>query len=262
MSWIHPDWIKPQWPVPAHVHALCTTRSGGHSLPPYQALNLGDHVGDSHAAVTVNRVALQEAMGAEPVFLSQVHGVKVLRLSAAIEQGMQADASVTQSSRIACTMMVADCLPVLFTNMEGSTVAAAHAGWRSLAGTGGHGVIEGVLEEFRALALNPDASVASKIIAWLGPCIGPDKFEVGADVRDAFVSQDLAASDLFIAQEGGKWMADLQGLARLRLAQWGVTQIYGNDGSHAWCTVSNPSRFFSYRRDGVSGRMAACVWLD
>jgi YfiH family protein len=158
--------------------------------------------------------------------------------------------------------MVADCLPVLLTNQQGSRVAAVHAGWRGLVGQGGQGVLETIFEYFMASALVDTAHDATEIIAWLGPCIGPKAFEVGDEVRDAFAAHDRAALALFKPQPAGKWLADLQGLARLRLAALGVTQIYGNDGSRSWCTVSQPSRFFSYRRDGVSGRMAACIWLD
>jgi YfiH family protein len=156
--------------------------------------------------------------------------------------------------------MVADCLPVLLTNEQGSLIAAAHAGWRSLAGTAGQGVLENVLACFKSQGPVDSAHEATKIIAWLGPCIGSKAFEVGGEVRDTFVSHDLAAQALFVPTTRGKWLADLQGLARLRLAAAGVTQIYGNDGSSDWCTVSQPSRFFSYRRDRVTGRMAACIW--
>jgi YfiH family protein len=196
------------------------------------------------------------------VFLSQVHGTHVERLSAKTAHGTPADACITDQVGVACTIMVADCLPVLLCNEQGSLVAAAHAGWRGLAGPGGHGVLEQTLESFRALAPVNSAQAAPKIIAWLGPCIGPERFEVGNEVREAFVAHDPAARLMFTPQSHGKWLADLQGLARLRLGALGVTDIGGNDGSRPWCTVSNPSRFFSYRRDGVTGRMAACIWLD
>ena len=258
----HPDWLVPQWPVPAQVHAVCTTRKGGRSVAPYAGFNLGDHVGDDAGAVEANRSQLAQALGAQPVFLSQVHGAQVEQIFKYSLLGTPADGCITGEPGVACTIMVADCLPVLLTNAQGSLVAAAHAGWRSLAGQGGRGILEQVIGSFRALAPVDKAPVATEIIAWLGPCIGPEAFEVGAEVQAAFVAQDPAARALFRPHGEGKWLADLQGLARLRLQALGVSQIYGNDGTRNWCTVSNPSRFFSHRRDRISGRMAACIWLD
>lgn len=254
------DWLTPDWPAPAGVKALCTTRAGGVSTGPYGALNLGDHVGDSTQAVAANRLILQQATGAKSVFLTQIHGTHTVNLSDTTPDGTAADACVTRQAGLACTIMVADCLPVLFTHESGALVAAAHAGWRGLVGQGGHGVLEDVVDGFRGQAPVPSAFVATELIAWLGPCIGREAFEVGDEVRAAFVQADPGASALFSAVRSGKWLADLQGLARRRLAALGVTRIYGNDGSHTWCTVSQPSRFFSYRRDGVSGRMAVCIW--
>jgi hypothetical protein len=216
--------------------------------------------------VAANRAILRQAIDARPVFLSQVHGTHVEWISGDTAHGTQADGCITDQTRVACTIMVADCLPVLLTNEQGSLVAGAHAGWRGLAGEGGQGVLEAVIGCFCAPAQVNKAQDATKIIAWLGPCIGPESFEVGDDVRDVFVAHDRAALTMFTPKtgnsSGGKWLADLQGLARLRLTALGVTQIYGNDGTPSWCTVSNLLRFFSYRRDGVSGRMAACIWLD
>lgn len=257
-----PDWLVPQWPAPTHVHAVCSTRAGGQSVAPFDAFNLGDHVGDDPAAVRANRLKLAQALGARPVFLSQVHGAQVEQVSVDTAHGTSADACITAQSGVACTIMVADCLPVLLTNAQGSLVAAAHAGWRGLAGQGGRGIMEQVIESFRALAPVDNAQEAIEIIAWLGPCIGPQAFEVGDEVRHAFGAQDGAARLMFRPHGDGKWLADLQGLARLRLQALGVSQIYGNDGTRNWCTVSNPSRFFSHRRDRVSGRMVACIWLD
>ncbi len=241
------DWIVPDWPAPPNVRAVCTTRAGGVSISPYDGLNLGDHVGDDPAAVGRNRRIFSEALGARPVFLQQVHGVKTMSLSIETPDGMTADGCVTNQRGIACTIMVADCLPILLTDAHGSAGAAAHAGWRGLA--------EGVVEVAAAAMPRGD------LIAWLGPCIGPDAFEVGAEVRDAFVARNAGAATLFKAHGQGKFLADLPGLARLRLHALGVTAIHGNDGSIEWCTVSNPSRFFSHRRDRVSGRLAAAVWL-
>ena len=269
-SGINPAWLIPEWPAPARVHAIVTTRTGGQSVAPYDQLNLADHVGDSAARVASNRALLQRAIQARPVFLSQVHGTQAVLLSDTTAQGATADGCLANQPRLACTIMVADCMPVLLTNTEGSLVAAAHAGWRSLAAHGGPGIIEHIYEYFTALAPVDSSQVATKLIAWLGPCIGPQAFEVGPEVRAAFVAHDPAAADLFApkisdtsgTESGQKWLANLPGLARLRLNALGVTQIYGNDGTRPWCTVSNPSRFFSHRRDRVSGRMAACIWLD
>ena len=255
------DWLVPQWPAPPHVRALCTTRVGGRSGAPFDSLNLGDHVGDSPAAVAANRSLLRQALGARPIFLKQVHGVQTLRLSDASADGTQADACCTHQAGLVCTVMAADCLPVLLTDERGSVVAAAHAGWRGLAGQGGPGILESVLSSLDLLQGGDALSGRSGILAWLGPCIGPQAFVVGSEVRKAFVSQDSEAAALFAAVTGEKWLADLQGLARLRLNALGVRKIYGNDGTGAWCTVSNRARYFSHRRDGVSGRMAACIWL-
>ena len=255
------DWLVPQWPAVPRVRALCTTRVGGDSAAPFDSLNLGDHVGDNPTAVAANRALLQQAMGVRPIFLAQVHGVQTVRLSAATDTGTEADGCCTDLGGIACTVMVADCLPVLLTDTRGSVVAAAHAGWRGLAGQGGHGILESVLSSLDRLRCAEATADHSDILAWLGPCIGARAFQVGADVRDAFVSQEPQAAALFVAQAGGKWLADLQGLARLRLRSLGVSRIYGNDGAGSWCTVSHPERYFSHRRDGVSGRMAACIWL-
>jgi YfiH family protein len=259
---LNPDWLLPKWPAPAAVRSLCTTRAGGRSAGPYESMNLGDHVGDNPFAVGANRAALHEAIAARPVFLSQVHGIGVVALGRATAHGTEGDACITTERGVACTIMVADCLPVLFTNERGSFVAAAHAGWRGLAGQAGIGVLESVSHRFLPSDPGARAQAASQTMAWLGPCIGPDAFEVGPEVKLAFEANDpLAAACFKPGAAKGKWLADLAGLARQRLRALGVTQIFGNDGSPAWCTVRNPSRFFSHRRDGVSGRMAACIWL-
>ena len=255
---MNPDWLIPQWPAPARVRALCTTRSGGVSQAPYDSLNLGEQVGDDPLAVAANRRTFANSLAARPVFLSQVHGSAVVTLAADSGHGSVADASLTMQPGLACTIMVADCLPVLFADTQGSVVAAAHAGWRGLAGQRGQGVLEQTLNRLCRVSAT---GVAADVMAWLGPCIGPQTFEVGDDVRDAFTAQDQAAQALFRPQLAGKWVADLPGLARLRLRRAGVAQIYGNDGSQTWCTVSNPARYFSHRRDRVSGRMVACIWL-
>jgi YfiH family protein len=244
------------------VQSVCTTRAGGHSLPPYAALNLGDHVGDLAAHVAANRAIFQNALAVRPVFLSQVHGLDVVALDQATPDATPADACFTTQAQLACTIMVADCLPVLLTNAAGTQVAAAHAGWRSLAGIDGLGILENVFKTFSLSEQAGCSRAAPEIIAWLGPCIGPEKFEVGADVRDAFVKHSPQAHLLFTPHAPGKWLANLPGLARMRLAALGITQVFGNDGSREWCTVSQASRFFSHRRDGVSGRMAASIWTS
>jgi len=200
---------------------------------------------------------LAQALGARPVFLRQVHGHRVVALDEHTPQGTEADVCYTRERGVACTIMVADCLPLLFTDRRGSFVAAAHAGWRGLAGQGGIGVVEALCQR---LEVTTRARAASMLV-WLGPCIGPQAFEVGHDVRSAFLAHDPQAVACFTSiPRTDKWFADLQALARLRLAALGITQVFGNDGNKFWCTVSNPSRFFSHRRDRISGRLAASVW--
>jgi polyphenol oxidase len=259
--------LQPNWPVPAHVRSACSLRSGGVSVAPYDALNLGDHVGDDAAAVAANRAAYAKALSARPVYLKQVHGWDVVSLDARSADGTIADACLTAEKNLACTIMVADCLPVLFCNSQGTLVGAAHAGWRGLCGAGGMGVLEQIYKRFEHVAGIESARSATKSIAtdlrvWLGPCIGPSAFEVGWEVREAFVSADKKAAQHFKPHGEEKFLADLPALARQRLQALGITQIYGNDGSDAWCTVSNPSQFFSHRRDQVSGRFAASIWLE
>lgn len=256
------DWLVPDWPVPAGVHAVCTTRASGVSGAPYDSLNLGDHVGDDPAHVAANRAIFQQAIGARAVFLNQVHGTQVLQLDAVTPHASVADACLTDQPGLACTIMVADCLPVLFASVDGGWVAAAHAGWRGLAGSNGVGILEETCKHFDALALVNKGKVDTQIIAWLGPCIGPHAFEVGDEVRMAFVTHDPQAAAMFEPLVGGKWLANLAGLARQRLAALGVTQVFGNDGSADWCTFAQSSRFFSHRRDRVSGRLAVSIWRD
>jgi copper oxidase (laccase) domain-containing protein len=244
-------------------------------------MNLGDHVGDAQAHVDANRALLARATGVHSVFLKQVHGSDVAVLDTAVSDGHQADACVTTLGQRACTIMVADCLPVLLCTDDGSVVAAAHAGWRGLAGSGGDGlsgmasragVLESVYASICASFKPPRQQIrggdAIKVIAWLGPCIGPTAFEVGPEVKTALESAQPEAAQCFIPAGAGKYLANLSGLARLRLQALGITQIYGNDGSAPWCTAGNPSRFFSHRRDagvpgngfGTTGRMAAAIW--
>jgi YfiH family protein len=243
--------LIPDWAAGARVGALMSTRAGGVSAAPFDSLNLGRSAGDEPAAVDENRRRFAAALGARPVWLSQVHGARVLRLMADTGNAStraEADAAITTVSGLACTVMVADCLPVLFAASDGRGVGAAHAGWRGLAG--------GVLEATVATLCEAAACAPRELKAWLGPCIGPRQFEVGADVLDAF-----GGGPHFRPRprpDGAmRWLADLAGLARERLFAAGLTQISGG----AWCTVEDASRFFSFRRDGVTGRMAAAVWL-
>lgn len=272
----HCDWLVPQWPVPACVKAVFTTRSGGVSEAPFGTMNLGSHVGDLPDSVATNRAVLHQAIDTcRPVFFNQVHGNRVQRLEAHSLDGLSADACLTSRSKLACCIMVADCLPVLLAAQDGSRVAAAHAGWRGLAGGqngngNGNGIIESVWKSWSAFAPQGQAPQAAKIIAWLGPCIGPSAFEVGEEVKAAFGASQPESARWFTQIGPKKYLADLAGLARQRLQALGITQIYGNDGSPSWCTVGNSSRFFSHRRDagiagngfGTTGRMAACIWLD
>lgn len=251
------SWFAPDWPAPAGVRALCTTREGGVSVAPFDSFNLGDHVRDEPLAVAGNRERFAALTSpARPVFLQQVHGTQIVRLTPDMPDGAVADACMVQGPGVAATIMVADCLPVLFAHASGTAVAAAHAGWRGLA----DGVIEAT-----ARALH-NAAGEGEIIAWLGPCIGPKAFEVGTEVCEAFVAVDHEAAAHFWPLGEGKFLADLQALARLRLLAVGITNVHGNDGTASWCTVTQASRFFSHRRDatilGSTGRMAACVWID
>ena len=243
-----------QWCLVEGVQAFCSTRAGGVSLAPYDSLNLGDHVGDDPVHVAQNRERLRAQLsGAHAVFLKQVHGVQAIELDPQTPDGCIADAAWTTHPKLACTMMVADCLPILLCDDQAQVVAAAHAGWRGLA----HGVLENTVQTLVKQAHCP----TSRVHAWLGPCIGVTAFEVGLDVVQAFVSVHPDDGVFFHphAHTQKKW-ADLAGLARARLTRMGVVSITGNDSSSEWCTVSQTSRFFSYRRDGVTGRMAAGIW--
>jgi len=243
-----PGLLLPDWPAPARVRAACTTRIGGVSLGAYASLNMGRSAGDASAAVSENRRRVHQALAlpAEPCWIRQVHGVRAVQMPQAAP-GPDADASFTIEPGVVCAVHAADCLPVLLCDQSGTVVAAAHAGWRGLAG--------GVLERtVAALPVPPQA-----LLAWLGPAIGPEAFEVGEEVRECFVAADAAAARAFRpAVLAGKHYADLFALARLRLARAGVHRVHGGGLS----THADPARFFSYRRDGVTGRMAALIWLE
>lgn len=245
--------LHADWPAPANIHAVVTTRAGGVSHAPWDSLNLGTHVNDDPAHVLENRQRLLErlrktAFCETPQWLNQIHGITVIEAEASAQKRAlwlpDADAVTTAQKNIPCVVMTADCLPVFFCDRTGSRVAVAHAGWRGLC----DGVLEATLSTF---------SDPAEVMAWLGPAIGPEKFEVGAEVRAAFLQQDAAVENAFVPSTNqGRWLADIYVLAHRRLQRAGVTSVHGG----GLCTVSDPSRFFSYRRDGCTGRMAAVIW--
>lgn len=237
------DWLTPHWPAPEWVRTCVTTRAGGVSVAPYDSFNLAVHVEDDPVAVAKNRQRLLSQLGCRPAWLQQVHGIAVAQADP--ESVIEADASWTATPGVACAVMTADCLPALFCDRAGTRVAAAHAGWRGLA----NGVLEATLD---ALAAEPEDT-----LVWLGPAIGPQAFEVGAEVREAFVSQhDQAASAFIPSANAGRFMADIYQLARIRLAACGINAVYGG----GFCTFSD-SRFYSYRRAAQTGRFASLIWL-
>jgi polyphenol oxidase len=237
--------IVPDWPAPPRVKSGMTTREGGVSTAPWNSLNLGDHVGDDPVHVAANRARLRQQLPAEPAWLKQVHSSRVVELER--DPNREADAALTRQAGQVCAVLTADCLPVLFCDRAGTVVAAAHAGWRGLAG----GVLETTVA---AMQVPPD-----EILAWMGAAIGPQAFEVGDDVRAAFVAQHPQAAAAFVAQPTpGKWLADIYQLARIRLRHAGVQAIYGGGR----CTFNEADSFYSYRRDGVTGRMASLIWLE
>jgi YfiH family protein len=237
--------IVPDWPAPANVRALATTRRGGLGSGVYASFNLATHVGDDAAVVAANRDLLRECVSVPPFWLNQVHGTRCVGVDEAVP-GTDADAAWTRGRRFACAVLTADCLPLLLCDETGSVVAAAHAGWRGLLG--------GVIESTVAAMATP----GGRLMAWLGPAIGPAAFEVGGEVRAAFVAHDPAAASAFAARGGDKWLCDLYALARQRLAAQGVERLFGG----SFCTVGEPDRFFSYRREGTTGRMASLIWLE
>lgn len=237
-------WLTPDWPAPANVRACVTTRAGGVSLEPFDSFNLGDHVGDDPVAVAENRRRLTAELGCQPAWLSQVHGIDVVEADPSVVS--TADASWSATRGIACTIMTADCLPALFCDRAGTRVGAAHAGWRGLAG----GVLEATVD---AMGLAP-----VELLVWLGPSIGPQAFEVGPEVREAFLKGHAEAEHAFLpSANAGKYMADIYELARIRLAVKGVTAVYGGD----FCTFTDTEDFYSYRRNACTGRLASLVWL-
>lgn len=239
-------YLIPSWPAPARVRAFTSTRGGGVSQAPYTSFNCADHVGDDPQAVSTNRRILAEQLGlpSAPYWLQQVHGTQVVQAGAAADVP-QADACVAFDTDRVCVVLTADCLPVLFCDSAGTRVGAAHAGWRGLAS----GVLESTVE---AMDCDPH-----ELLAWMGPAIGPQAFEVGAEVREVFVAQNAAASSAFVDHRGGHYLADLYALARQRLLALGLQGVYGGD----YCSYTDATRFYSYRRERDTGRMSSLIWL-
>ncbi len=242
-------WIEPDWPAMPGVRAAFSLRHPGLSKSPWDGLNLGEHVGDDHADVTQNRQSLQQALAlpASPCWLQQVHGLQVLSFQQ-WRPGIAADGLWANQGGAVCAVMVADCLPILLRSSDGRCVAALHAGWRGLAA----GIVEQFLDDMQAL------QPGRRWQAWLGPCIGPTAFEVGDEVRTAFVSRWPSALSCFSPHGSGHWLADLQRLAQLQLRAKGVSELWCDRR----CTFNNPEQFFSFRRDSRTGRMAALIWLE
>lgn len=246
------DWIIPEWPAPQHIKALFTTRKGGIHCDPrsiYAGFNLGDHVGDDPDVVQKNRAQLCHYLPDKPRWLIQVHGNKPVWVDAiGNDDKPEGDAAISRRHGVVCAILVADCLPVFLCDEVGSVVAVAHAGWRGLAG----GIIENTIQEMRR------SSQSKQIFAWLGPAIGPRCFEVGKEVRSTFIQSDAQSANAFTGDgKHEKYYADLFQLARQRLAKAGVNQVFGGE----LCTFSDADRFYSYRRDGQTGRMAALLWM-
>lgn len=242
-----PGWIEPDWPAPKTVRAVMTTRSGGVSLPPYDSMNLATHVGDDAGFVQQNRQRLQQIMdlSLQPLWLNQVHGTRIVDVADATE-GCDADGSFARGPQRPCVVMTADCLPVLICDRQATQVAAVHAGWRGLV----NGAVEAAIEAFDAP--NKD------LLIWLGVAIGPSHFEVGDEVREAFLLHDAEAADAFVETSAGKWLANIYRLARRRLAMMGIESVYGGEG----CSFADAESFFSYRRQRDCGRMASLIWLQ
>lgn len=239
------NWIVPDWPAPRGVRSLITTRSGGVSGAPYASMNLADHVGDDPRAYRENRRRLRTQLPAEPLWMRQVHGVGVIEAQSWFS-GVEADGAVARAAGAVIGVLTADCLPVLFCDLEAKVVGVAHAGWR--------GLVSGILETTIAqMAIDP-----GRLMAYLGPGIGVEVYEVGEEVRDAFARVDAGAVQAFMPHTPGKFFADLYQLARQRLAKTGIMAIHGGE----FCTFAEENRFFSYRRDGPTGRMASLIWIE
>jgi YfiH family protein len=239
------EWIVPDWPAPTAVRALVTTRTGGVSVGPYATLNLSAHVGDTPVAVAQNRRRLRAVLPSEPLWLTQVHGCRVVDAATATP-GIEADAATARKKGVVCAVLTADCLPVLMCDEAGTVVCAAHAGWRGLAG--------GVLEAAVAAMGQPPG----RLLAWLGPAIGAQAYEVGDEVRAAFLHRSAEAAAAFARKTDGKWLADLYRLAEQRLNAVGLTRVFGG----GYCTYTEAQRFYSFRREKNTGRMAALIWME
>ena len=241
------EFINPVWDAPPNVRALTSTRDGGVSMAPYNSLNVADHVDDDPDSIAINRdrLAASARLPSDPVWLKQVHGKTIIDAAVATP-ATEADGSVSSVPDIVCAVLTADCLPVFLCDQAGGQAAVLHAGWRGLSA----GIIE---QGVRAMS-----APAPELLAWLGPAIGPDVFEVGTDVRQVFIRHDPQAQTAFKASGHNKWLADIYLLARMRLQALGLKQITGGD----YCTYSDEDRFFSFRRDGKCGRMASLIWLD
>lgn len=246
-----PEFIQADWPAPENVRACSTQRQStqrqsGHSLAPFDSLNLAYHVNDDESAVLLNRQLLKDslALPAEPCWLNQTHGTDVIEINSN-KMDCDADGSYTFKTKTVCVVMTADCLPVLLCDKEGSVVAAVHAGWR--------GLLNGIIK----VAVNKLNKPPTNLLAWLGPAIGQPSFEVGDEVKNAFLASDSDAGRAFIPSPEGRWLADLYQLAELQLNKLGIHGVYGKK----WCTYKDEEHFFSYRRDGVTGRMANLIWL-
>lgn len=247
-----PDWIQPDWPAPSWVHAYSTTRQGGVSQPPYDDFNLAAHVGDEARAVQANRIQLMQTLElpAPPTWLRQVHGATVVNAAEVdnpLKELPDADGAYSDRPRVVCAVLTADCLPLLLCDRAGMRVAAVHVGWRGLAA----GVIEAGVQSL-------SSAPPGELMAWMGPAIGAQAFEVGAEVHEQLVGQHAPAAQAFQPARSGHWLADIYQLTRQRLQAQGVTAIYGG----GYCTVSDAARFYSYRRDGITGRMATLIWVE
>ena len=243
---LHPEWIVPNWAAPSRVRAFATTRAGGVSEGEYGTMNVGLSSGDDPAKVARNRERLRAALPGDPPYLRQLHGIDVANLDVAHDGQRTADAARTTTPGIVAGVLTADCMPLLLVDRAGMHVAAVHAGWRGMAA----GIIERTVESMGV--------EADKLLAWMGPTIGPDAFEVGPEVREAFIAADSRASEAFVAGKPGKYMADLYRLARRRLERAGVREVSGG----GFCTFHEPQRFFSYRRVQKSGRMGTFIWIE
>lgn len=254
--------IIPNWPAPKNVHALQTTRDGGASYAPFNSLNFGSHVNDNPQHVAQNRQLLNQFLPSEPVWLNQIHGINAVD-AAQTDCVPDADASYTSRKNVVCVTMTADCLPILLCDTAGTVVTSIHAGWRGLC----DGIIEATISSMHAkLSAKPANLMACNLMAWLGPAIGPNAFEVGAEVRAQFIAKDAQAELAFKKQgenqEQDKWLADIYKIATQRLNNLGITQIYGGGIDQDFCTFNQKEQFFSFRRDGVTGRMASLIWLE